>query len=126
MSAKIISFPRPVSHRRRRLPFVVDRKRAGLPPPTGEQSPRCFWRVSPIGDYERDIETGNRLAVKYLDRGGWPPLQWIVADMPRELTGVEVGFLRLIGLAAASSGGVWHTINERDSRVMAEVRKRDG
>jgi len=101
----------------------VDRKNAGLPLPAGKKSRRCFWHVSPTGNYLADIETGNWLAVEYLDhdQGGRPPLQWIVGDMPRELSGIEIGFLRLIGLAAVASGGMWRAINEHASRVMAAL-----
>jgi len=28
------------------------------------------------------------------------PLQWIVKDMPRDLTGIEIGFLRQVHFAA--------------------------
>lgn len=89
------------------LPFVVDRARAGLPKPTGKQSPRCFWHVSPTGKWGDDCRTGEMLAVEYLkvQSGKDAPgsfLQWIVEDMPRELTGVEVGFLTIVGHSAAA------------------------
>ena len=85
------------------LSFVVDRAAAGLPPATGKLSPRCFWHVAPTGDYLADTDTGHRLALEYLeadDVSRPPPLQWIVRDMPRELSGIEVGFLSVIHRAA--------------------------
>jgi hypothetical protein len=64
---------------------------------------RRFWNVHPTGDYIQDCDTGTRLALEYLfcqetAEGGC--LAGIVGDMPRELTGVEVGFLDLMERAA--------------------------
>ncbi len=87
--------------------FVVDRKKAGLPPPTGKQTKRCFWHVSPSGHYGEDCRTGEQLALEYLEcqssaaaTGSY--LSWIVADMPRDLSGIEIGFLMIVSVAAAA------------------------
>jgi len=50
-----------------------------------------------------DCETGRRLGVEYLKycQRAAMPLGWVVDSMPRELTGIEIGFLRKIGQAAA-------------------------
>lgn len=90
-----------------RLPFVVNRKRAGLP--EGESlSGLCFWHVKPTGSYGADCEIGNMFAIAYLGlRGGGPPLQWIVLDMieqGRSFSGIEIGFLGLVGKSAAFGG----------------------
>ncbi len=83
-----------------RLSFIADRKKAGLPE---GRFPRCFWNVKPTGDYVEDCDTGQRLALEYLRfiaAGNVPDLPAIVGDMPRPLTGIEVGFLSLVGSAA--------------------------
>ena len=64
-----------------------------------EESPLFFfWHVIPTGDDWADCETGTRLGLEYfaeqVNTGGF--LQWIVQDMPRKLTGVEVGFLTIV------------------------------
>jgi hypothetical protein len=90
------------------LSFVADRDGKTLPKPTGDQLPRCFWNVTPTGDYERDCKIGYALGIEYLtlqeaETGGLCYLGWIVADMPRRpLTGVEVGFLTMVAYAAGA------------------------
>ena len=73
------------------------------------QSRRCFWNVKATGDYDRDFRIGERLDLEYLAyeeanlrEGGPGSLQHIVGDMPRPLTGVEVGFLIMVSYAAGS------------------------
>ena len=66
-----------------------------------------YWNVKATGDYDKDCALGGRLALEYLafeeqDRGGPGLLQHIVADMPRDFTGVEVGFLTMVSWAAAA------------------------
>jgi hypothetical protein len=104
------------------VPFVVD-----LPCPERKRSRRhCSWHVSPTGNYSADLQTGAALAQQYLEfRDCVPrPLQWIVGDMPRELTGIEIGFSRLIGLAASPHRHVrFATTN---SRVEAQFAARNG
>jgi hypothetical protein len=110
------------------LSFVVDRETAGLPAAMGKKQSRlCFWHVAPTGDYLADTDTGNRLALEYLeadDASRRPALQWIVADMPRrEMSGIEVGFLSVILRAASAdktagrrdmeqriAGAVWYEL----------------
>jgi hypothetical protein len=85
------------------LSFVGERKK-----PEAGKLPRCFWRVTPSGDYGADCELGQRLALEYLafqEAADGSSLQHIVADMPRELTGVEVGFLTMVSFAAG--GGAY-------------------
>jgi hypothetical protein len=90
-----------------RLSFVATRDGKALPKPKRGQSPRCFWHVKPSGDYGKDCETGRRLALEYLaleeeDTGGPGHLQHIVMDMPRALTGIEIGFLTMVSYAAGA------------------------
>jgi hypothetical protein len=62
--------------------------------------------VKPSGDYGKDCVTGRALALEYLATDGGPcPLQWIVIDMPRALTGIEVGFLTMVSYAAGAGAG---------------------
>lgn len=69
--------------------------------------PRHFWCVKPTGDYAADWATGQRLGLEYLavlERERIGILSWIIADMPRKKTGIEVGFLRMIEIAATVGG----------------------
>jgi len=71
----------------------------------GKRGPRCFWNVRATGDYGADSVTGQALALEYLafeesNKEGPGHLQWIVGDMPRDLTGVETSFLILVSWAA--------------------------
>jgi hypothetical protein len=70
---------------------------------------RVFWDVFPTGNYGSDVVTGGRLAVELLEhwlgRAIVPLLQWVVADMPHKLTGIEIGFLA--ALADAACAGAW-------------------
>ena len=75
-------------------------------------STRHFWCVKPTGDYEADCQTGTRLALDYLRHRATEDqnthgslLQHIVGDMPRSLTGVEIGFLTLVDFAATAGKG---------------------
>jgi hypothetical protein len=68
---------------------------------------RFCWNVTPTGNYGEDCCIGRRLALEYLafeesDDQGPGYLQKIVEDMPRELTGVEVGFLTMVSYAAGA------------------------
>lgn len=77
------------------LPFVVDRNKR-----------RSFWHVSPSGDYVKDCDLGNKFALKYLayeHANKSAMLGWIVRDMPKKHSGVEVGFLTLVALSAGAS-----------------------
>ena len=94
------------SHSIRQLSFVADRK---LSDRKKHNFPRNFWNVRPSGDYSADSVLGQKYALEYLayeasiDHNESPNiLGWIVADMPRELTGVEVGFFSIIGAAATA------------------------
>lgn len=87
------------------LSFVVDQGRRDH-----ERYPRDFWAVKSTGDYSKDCDTGRRLALEYLkyeecNPGGGGSLQLIVDHMPRLLTGLEVGFLSMVGIAAGR--GAW-------------------
>jgi hypothetical protein len=89
------------------LSFVADRDGKTLPKRTGDQNPRCFWNVTPTGDYGPDCKIGRALGLEYLafeeaDTGGPGHLPKIVAVMPRPLTGVEVGFLTMVSYAAGA------------------------
>jgi hypothetical protein len=89
-----------------RLSFVktLDRVREG---PSGRPSGRCFWNVTPSGNYTEDCIIGEKLALEYLayeeahtDVG--TILAWIVGDMPQKHTGVEVSFLIMVAYAASA------------------------
>ncbi|AWC22220.1 hypothetical protein CO731_01676 [Aminobacter sp. MSH1] len=80
--------------------FTTDRPRA-----KGGQGRRCWWNVSPTGDYGKDCKTGEALALEYLryeECAETPHLPMIVRDMPCELTGIEIGFLTAVSIAAAA------------------------
>ncbi len=91
--------------------------KAGLPPPTNAaQSGLCCWQVQPTGDWSADCDIDSRLALEYLEAGAEshaPSLQRIVADMPRGLTGVEVGFLSVIRAAATADKNAGRRYVER-------------
>lgn len=79
------------------LPFVGrDLREAG--------HPRNFWDVSPSGDYAADCETGRMYAedcLAYMRVNASPILlKSIVMAMPREFSGIEIGFLHVLGSAA--------------------------
>ena len=65
---------------------------------------RLFWKVKATGDYGKDIDAGQRLALEWLSYEAQPVsgpiLNLIVEDMPRPLTGVEIGFLSVVTAAA--------------------------
>jgi len=89
------------------LSFVASRDGKMLPKPREGQHLRCFWNVNATGDYGRDCRTGQALALEFLafeeaDAGGPGYLPMIVGDMPRPLTGVEIGFLTLTSFAAGA------------------------
>jgi hypothetical protein len=68
---------------------------------------RNFWHVEPTGDWVDENKIGRRLGLEYLEfqqRHDLPILGWIVKDMPREFTGIEVAFLGVMALAVAASG----------------------
>ncbi|HEX3862539.1 MAG TPA: hypothetical protein VHY35_12670 [Stellaceae bacterium] len=78
------------------LSFVFDRA-----PDDPDDKRRCFWCVTPTGDYGVDCDTGERYAREYItyeQRDDWSGghLQLIVGDMPREFSGIEIGFLATI------------------------------
>ncbi len=57
--------------------------------------------------YDQDCKIGTRLALEYLafeeaQEDGCGLLQHIVDDMPRPLTGVEIGFLIMLSRAAGA------------------------
>lgn len=97
------------------LSFVADRDGKALPKYDRKKDrlPRCFWHVPKIADetkpggYTTNSTLGERLALEYLayeetSDVGAPMLANIVCDMPRPLTGVEVGFLQIVGYAASA------------------------
>jgi hypothetical protein len=69
------------------------------------RKPEAVLRPHPSGDYGNDCETGAGFALELLrweeeQAGGVSYLAMIIRQMPRDLTGVEVGFLETIGYAA--------------------------
>lgn len=86
------------------LPFVRDRTTEER---ASGAAPRCFWHVSPTGDYGADCATGARYAAAALDymvaEDTAQILQWAVFDMMamrRPRSGIEVGFLSAFGRIA--------------------------
>jgi hypothetical protein len=105
------------------LSFVAMRDGKTLPKATKKQLPACFWNVAGTGHYGEDCEIGETLALEYLaleeaDSNGMGHLPKIVGDMPRELTGVEVGFLCTVSRAAGAGAGT-KNITERDDLIIA-------
>jgi hypothetical protein len=112
------------------LPFVVDylvygkgRKRKGA-------TFRCFWSVSPTGDFSADTRQGNRFALRFLRWARTQKIQagsilgWITGDMPVKHTGLEIGFFSIIGAAAIAGGDFGDEdefIAERDRRLAAAM-----
>lgn len=109
------------------LSFVADRDGKTLPKPRKGQTPRCFWHVKSTGDYSRDCDIGEALALEYLafeeaDVGGPGNLQMIVGDMPRQLTGVEIGFLIMVSYAAGAGAGHARQVSSYWDRCRAQTK----
>jgi len=90
------------------LSFVYDRA-----PKSRTNVQRCLWHVQPTGNYDGDCHTGQLFAIEYLRyrvecEESTPLLALIIRDMPKggEHTGIEVGFLELLDIAA--HGGHHH------------------
>jgi hypothetical protein len=82
------------------LPFV-GRRDSGEP-----GFPRHFWKVRSIDNGPQDCALGGEYALAYLRFEAAEEhkllLPWIVKDMPRELTQLEIAFLALVGEAACA------------------------
>lgn len=67
----------------------------------------CFWSVLATGDYGTDVATGRSYALELLDyireTGDAPILSRLMDSFPSgaRRSGIEIGFLTSIGLAAA-------------------------
>lgn len=99
--------------------FVKTRKRR-------PDLPKIWWDVKPTGDYIRDCKTGYRLAFEFMayqavSPYGAPVLQIIAKAMPRDLTGIEIGFFSMIGLAAAAGAAearrVWAYWDSAEGKI---------
>jgi hypothetical protein len=82
------------------LPFVFDQA-----PKSRTNPKRSFWHVEPTGDFHKDCRKGSEFAFELLryeqeEKSGTSFLAMIVRQMPRDLSGIEVGFLETIGYAA--------------------------
>lgn len=98
--------------------------------------PRHWWRVEPTGDYIKDCELGTRLGLEYLtfeeaDQG--THLQLIVADMPRKLTGLEIGFLSAVSQAASAGAhraravsAYWDHMKAKEKAARKSARAKRG
>jgi hypothetical protein len=82
------------------LPFI------GRRDPGEPGLPRHFWKVRSLDDSFADCALGGEYAPAYLRFEAAAEhkllLPRIVADMPRELTQLEIGFLSLVGEAACA------------------------
>lgn len=77
------------------LPFVQDLS----------NDTRSFWVVNPCGDYSLDCALGRQYAyqtLEYIRKNDMTPLLfWIVRDMPKNHSGIEVAFCEVFSYAAA-------------------------
>jgi hypothetical protein len=78
--------------------------------PEKGQLPRCFWNVTPAGNFAADNALGTKLGLEYLsfeeeDVDGPGILNQIVNDMPRPLTVVERSFLQMVCFQARAGRG---------------------
>jgi len=113
------------------LTFVASRDGKQLPKPVGDQLPRCFWHVQSSGDYHQDTTTGEKLALEYLayeeaNIGGCSILGQIVKDMGRPLTGIEVGFLEMVGFAAGAGAHRARRVSAYWDRCRAGLQQEGG
>lgn len=70
---------------------------------------KSWWAVKGTDDYWADCDRGARLGLEYVasrKTGSGTILQHIVKAMPRDLTGVEIGFLSVVERAAVSVDGL--------------------
>lgn len=93
------------------LSFVRDFRTTSVKPGERRKNFRCFWVVSPSGDYCADCVTGEKMALelirywdaashRHLHLGASGMLTSFACDMPPYVTGIEVGFWSIIGAAA--------------------------
>ena len=97
------------------LSFVRSRHRAA-------GGGRCYWVVNATGGYSSDCDLGNELALEFLASEATLPLQWVVNDLPRPLTGIEIGFLSVVGAAASVGRCAGTSYVLRGRRAMADYR----
>jgi hypothetical protein len=81
------------------LPFVGKR--------TKGRDRNCFWDVKPTGSYVKDCQTGatyGAMALAFMGKDDFPSfLGWCAYDMPKDWSGIEVGFFHFISRVAMSS-----------------------
>jgi hypothetical protein len=94
--------------RTRKTSAVRKFKREPHPLPFVQDSPegmRSHWVVNPSGDYSLDCDLGRQYAyqtLEYMRTNDMTPLLfWIVRDMPKSYSGIEVTFFATISHAAA-------------------------
>lgn len=90
------------------LPFIALRDGKKLPKAKKGQPICCFWHVTPTHNYKADCKTGEQLADTYLDFISQYPddadlLPEIISDMPKPMTGIEIGFLSNMQLIMTQS-----------------------
>lgn len=83
--------------------------------------------MSPNDNRQADVERGRQMALEWLRFCGSKNLGpvllgWVVGDMPRNLTGLEIGFLNTIGLLAGNNPHAQEIIEfrEAENRRIAE------
>ncbi|HRK97420.1 MAG TPA: hypothetical protein PLE43_02965 [Alphaproteobacteria bacterium] len=104
------------------LPFIKDVKLSDNP--KGRKTERIFWQVAPTGDFSKDGLTGTQYArefLNYAQKEGHCPLVSIVKDMPREFSGIEIGFLSVIGTISQVGMVIGDSILEREISFQEEI-----
>jgi hypothetical protein len=101
------------------LPFVKKR--------TGRMDKNCFWDVKPTGDYVKDCQTGatyGALALEFMKKDNFRAwLSWSAGCMPKDFSGIEVGFLFFFARAAMSCKIPVHSMlarREKETRQIVE------
>jgi hypothetical protein len=104
--------------RSRDLPFVKDNSKGD----------RCFWNVAPTGDYGVDCEIGHNFALAYLEYLQTPNttslMPQILPEMPRKVTGIEVGFFTMVDHAAKAGSAAAFDLAAYWSRCHAEAHRK--
>jgi hypothetical protein len=101
-----------------RLPFVKDKSKSG----------RHFWTVVPTGDFAVDCAIGEKYGLAYLEylqtTNITSLMPQILPQMPRKLTGIEVGFFTMVDHAARAGSSAAFDLAAYWSRCHAEEHRK--